>query len=106
MSGNYGSETFYYLSIRIQKCNNSTSNNTCATDLEIQTYLEAARVSIVIYNSYVDFDDYENPVKTFYDDRHSYEIMTTKTKVIRGYIKKNYVELMDSLIDIGLNKNK
>lgn len=52
-------------------------------------------------NSYVDFSDYEQPIKTYLDDRYSYYIKTDIKKYIRAHVRNNNVNLMDSLLDIG-----
>ena len=44
----------------------------CAPDAEIDGMMNNGRISFVIINSYVDFDDYENVIKTYTDDRLIY----------------------------------
>ena len=105
ISGNIAADNFHYLSIRARKWVNGTIP-TWASEIFINQLLESARVSILIFNSYIDFDDYENPIKSYIDDRYSYQIIPDLRKVVRTEIRYNKVELMDSLIDIGFHENK
>jgi hypothetical protein len=52
-------------------------------------------------NSYVDFEDYANPIKTYFDDRHSYKGVPAFTKRIKLYAKENLAEFSDNIVQIG-----
>lgn len=36
--------------------------------------IEKINFSVVLINSYLDFDDYDNPINNFVDDRYSYKV--------------------------------
>lgn len=38
------------------------------------------RLTVVTFNSYIDFEDYETPVKTYVSDRFSYQITPGSNK--------------------------
>jgi len=52
-------------------------------------------------NSYMDFEDYESPVKIYMDDRFSYRGVPGFKKQVKMYMKENTVEMSDSLLGIG-----
>ena len=47
-------------------------------------------------NSYFDFDNYDEPVQTYIDDRYSYNTISGYTKYIRIFVSKNEAELQDT----------
>ena len=68
ISGSYSSTQIQYLQVVLRRCVNGTSNVTWADINEIQNKLNDGRINLIIMNSYVDFDDYENVVKTYPDE--------------------------------------
>ena len=68
LSGSYSSTQIQYLQIVMSRCENGTSNVTWADINQIQNKLNDGRIYLIIMNSYVDFDDYENVVKTYPDE--------------------------------------
>ena len=36
--------------------------------------IEKINFSVVLINSYLDFDDYNNPINSFLDDRYAYKV--------------------------------
>ena len=67
-SGTHASETFEFLTIYLQRWS-SYDNVTWASDAEIDARMNGGRLNVVIINSYVDFDDYDQVVKTYVDER-------------------------------------
>lgn len=67
----------------------------------INAKIYAGRVNLPIITHYFDLYDYENPVKTSFDDRFSYRLTLGYTKVVNLYVKRNFVSLQDSLIQWG-----
>lgn len=59
------------LKFRVSRCNKKNSGNLpigqkCGTDLEIDNYLKklgALELLLVVQHSFVDFSDYEEPIK-------------------------------------------
>lgn len=76
----------------------------CQSDATITAALDGGRLSIVLLNYYIDFNDYENPIKMYFDDRYTYRIVMGNTKFVRLYVRENHVNRMDSLIDLGFEE--
>ena len=64
-----------YIEVKVSKCNNSTYNGTCKTIDEINQALMSGDFSIGLQNRYIDFDDYENPIKKYIKNQVSYRIL-------------------------------
>jgi hypothetical protein len=58
LRGDFYSESFSYLEIRLQKCTNTTTFQECKSDDEIDLYFKHNTVSLAIINSYFDYTDY------------------------------------------------
>ena len=78
--GNTLSETYKYFEFNINKCDNATSSVVCATPAQINAVQENLGIALYVVNSYFDFDDYNNPVKTYIDDRFFYNLIPGFTK--------------------------
>ena len=50
--------------IRVSACNNATSTTVCASPEEIQQYRDRYMIGYTFTQSYIDFEDYENPIKS------------------------------------------
>ena len=64
-----------YIEVKVSKCNNSTYNGTCKPIDEINQALMSGDFSIGLQNRYIDFDDYENPIKKYIKNQVSYRIL-------------------------------
>ena len=95
IAGNYMSNNFQFISVRLVKCSTG-----CQPDAVIENVINNAFLSIVIENSYLDFDDYDTPLKRFLDDRHSYRGLSTHKKRVKLYARENSAELSDDLIQL------
>ena len=71
----------------------------CASDMS--EILESLRVTVMFANSYVDFNDYDQPIKKAFDDSLSYKLTEGTRKIPRAYMRENSAELRDSLLDLG-----
>jgi hypothetical protein len=58
LQGDYYSETFKYLEIRLQKCLNTTTKQTCRSEEEIDDFFRYQTLSLAMINSYFDFSDF------------------------------------------------
>ena len=96
VAGNYLAENYQFITIKLKKCSTG-----CAPDAAIKAVLEQSFLNNLMVNSYVDFDDYETPVKNYMDDRYSYRGVSTMNKRARIFIKENAVDLTDSLLPLG-----
>ena len=68
--------------------------------------MEGGMFSLTIINSYVDFDDYENVVKTFNDESFYYKLRKGITKEPEILVRKNYVTLNDEFFQMGQTEHK
>lgn len=56
-------------------------------------------MTVLFGSSYVDFNDYNTPVKTFLDDSHSFKVMPGYFKFSRTFFVYNQANFQDSLVD-------
>ena len=64
-------------------------------------------VATVVYsNSYMDFNDFENPIKAAIDDRTYFYISPSSTKVAKMYAKLNKATLDDDYLKIKSSVEK
>ena len=103
--GNYGADKVDYLQIAVVKCIAANSTDTSCSS-NVDTIIQNFRIAILVANSYVDFNDYENPVKRYFDDRYSYKLTPGFRKISRMFLRQNTAEFRDSLMDIGFTDNK
>lgn len=96
--GNFFSPSNAMLIVNITKC---TGHSYCKPLSEINSMLEGSGMIIVPKNSYVDFDDFDSPVKTYYDDKFMYNYETGRCWYIDLLLNKNLAEIDDRLIPIG-----
>jgi len=57
-------------------------------------------IDLVMINRYVDFNDYENPIKEFLDDTFYWVFVPSLKKLTNIYVKKNLVTLYDDILQI------
>jgi hypothetical protein len=55
-------------------------------------------MKLAIINSYFDFDDYENPVKTYLEDMNIISFLPSTTKRVSYDIQHNTAELKENLV--------
>ena len=53
----------------------------------------------------MNFDDYENPIKSYVDDIYTYQLSSSLDKRIKIYVKQNNLELNDNFVQIGNSKD-
>ena len=108
ISGNFASEAYEYLQINLLECNPNDENLTitCKSPEEIRAYVTNGRFNMVLVNSYIDFDDYDTPIKTFLDDRYTYKIVYDYQKIAKLYVRQNDAILADDLIQYGQTEKK
>lgn len=94
--GNGLSESFDFFDITIQKCDPGTSAVTCESDANINAYVQDIEVGVYMVsffynpqaNAFFDFDDYDNPIKTYIDDRLFFHLIGDMTK--SAYVNIQY----------------
>lgn len=83
------------MDISVERC----SGDNCYDVDTMESSLKQLRMTVLYANSYVDFNDYNTPVKTFLDDSHSYKIVPGYFKFSRTYFVYNQANFQDSLVD-------
>lgn len=78
----------------------------CQPDAVIDAVLQNSYLTLAILDSYMDFDDYETPVKSFLDDRYLFKGTPAFRKQVRVYLRENEVNLADSLIPLGQSRQE
>ena len=68
--------------------------------------MDGGTLSLIMINSYVDFDDYDNVVKTYSDERFFFKLRKGYTKEPDIFIRKNYVTLNDEFFQMGQTEHK
>ena len=54
---------------------------------------------MAVINSYFDFEDYDQPIKTYIDDRFFFSLMTSITRNFLAYVKTNEAETLDDFFN-------
>ena len=102
VSGNYLSDSTSTFSIKFYRC---VGPSICHSPSEIDNKIKDTQISILIYDWYVNFNDYENPIKPYVDDVYSYQLAPGFKKQLKLYVKLNEVELSDNYVLIDSPKN-
>ena len=97
IAGNYLSNNFRYISIILRRW---VYEAKWKTPTEIDEKIRQMVVTIVYLNSYMDFNDFETPVKTTLDDKISYYIKSNEVKIIKMYAKLNKATLNDDYLKL------
>ena len=71
VSGNLISTLYNYVRIKVKKC----TSGSCMSESDIDDILKGVDLKLAIGNSYFDINDYEQPIKYFYDDELRWKIM-------------------------------
>ena len=88
------SQEMKYIQVDFKKCKGSSS---CQSDTTINSKLKHGQVYLNFKTKYLDFNDYETPVKSAINDKHYFRIIPGFQKVAYVYLQKNEVELKDGL---------
>ena len=98
IAGNYlAKKNYQYVSVNIYRW---LGINWKSQD-EINSYLRKIVVSFGILGSYMDINDYENPIKYFFDDINMYFINPDFTKEIKIYLKLSEANMDDDYLGIS-----
>ena len=72
----------------------------------IDAAISGLMANVVYINSYMDFNDFNNPIKTSLDDRISYYTVPNFTKIVKMYAKLNKATLDDDYFKINSSAEK
>ena len=59
-----------------------------------------------IFIALIDFNDFETPVKSYFDDRASFYLQPNNSKLVKLYAKRNQATLNDDYFKISSAQNK
>ena len=84
IGGKYGTEFYGNLAFYIAKCRNSTDSNiTCKTEEEIDDLIQKGWLQITYVSSYVDFNNYSNPIQYVTEDTYiMFDVLMNKKMYI------------------------
>ena len=95
MNGNWYSDDYNYLIIKIKPCNSATNPN-CKSQAEIEAFISDKYLEIIMVDKFFKADDFEDPIGSTITDKYYYRMLPGYTKQTQIYIKENRLELMDS----------
>ena len=76
--------------------NDTESDLIWGNEEEIDDILTDIELNIALVNSYFDFEDYDNPVKTYLDDRFRYNLVNSLEKFVVISLQENEAETKDN----------
>lgn len=100
LQGNYYTDVYSYVSIKLFKCQNVTANATnsgsslpCFNQSYIDSFLNTMTLSFAYTNSMFDTENYQNPTKTFIDDSLFINLDASRFKSANMFVQENQVQL-------------
>ena len=64
------------------------------------SYMKNLSMNFVVINKYLDFNNYTTPIQSYFDDRYSFLLTPSFSKVSRVYLQKNEAILNDDYLGI------
>jgi len=101
LQGNFYSENFDYIELKLFKCFNGTEGGTCRPQEEIDEFFQNNEMQFAFINTLFDFNDYTSPIKRFIDDSLFWELEPTRVKKANFFVKQSEAELEDDLLQLG-----
>eukprot|EP00347_Sterkiella_histriomuscorum_P021707 403333044 len=99
LGGTWTTSRLEYLEVLLIPCRNSTSSSVvCASQQQQVDYFNEVDFQFRFVNQYFDFDDFENPIKQYIDDRYYIPIEPAIQKSIEIYIKRSKTKQNDNYI--------
>lgn len=96
--GDFNSGIFQNLEIFIFPCVNSTANNNhCQSDADISSMITSGYIDLALVNTYFDFDDYDEPVKSYVTSTNNMFLTPDLTQYYEGFIQQNKVSKSDNI---------
>lgn len=100
LGGSYVAPIFETVEFSFFKCKNDTTYNSCQSPAAIDKAISDATFAFVPINTYVNFENFNTPLKKFMDDRFYWYMASSLSKRVDLFIKKNYVSLQDSIFQM------
>ena len=97
IQGNSIADTYSFFELNITRWVNETDSEIVwGSEDDIEEILNGIELNIAVVNSYFDFEDYDNPVRTFLDDRFRYSLVSQMERNIIVSLQENEAETKDS----------
>ena len=96
VAGNYLSNNYQFITVIIK----TWTGLSCKTPTQIAARVADTVVSLAVSNKYMDFTDFDTPVKPYLDDRNYFYLDPTATKVWRVYLQQNEAITNDDYLKI------
>ena len=97
LQGDFFSDTFREIEVVLKKC----TGPTCKSNAEIQQGINNLDLTFIVVNAYLDFTDYNDPVKHYIDDLIFFHLESTRHKKSTVFVMKSEVDLADYLLQVG-----
>ena len=81
-------------------------NITCKSDQEIQNVIDEGYLNIALLSSYFDFDDYENPIKTYLNDFNVLSFTDGLSQTYEIKVQENEALIADNIWYTGSYERK
>jgi hypothetical protein len=91
LQGNSYADNYKYIEISIEKCEGAG----CRTDAEIYNAILNTMIDLTVVNTYFDFENYDQPIQKFLDDRFTLYLLPEFKVTSKVYLKKNTAEIQD-----------
>lgn len=72
----------------------------CADNTTIDDYLKLLEIRLNVVNTYFDFDDYSDPIKSYIDDRFLIHLVPSLTHTFLVKLQKNEVEVQNDYFSL------
>ena len=102
VAGNYLSNNYQYILVSLTRC----SGTNCQSSEVIDNVLKRTLVTVIILNSYMDFNDFNTPIKTYIEDSNYFYLSSDFSKITRIYLKQNEANLNDDYLRLSSPLNK
>ena len=99
VAGNYLANNYQFVSIVLTRWTGA-GGVVCKPSTLIDAKIAKTIVSLVIVNKYMDFTDFNTPVKSYVDDRNYFYLYPTATKLWRVYLQQNEAITNDDYLQI------
>jgi hypothetical protein len=101
ISGDYYSDDFKYLQVKLLKCNPINSQVPCKDPSQLDAFFSPKQFQFAFVNSYFDALSYADPIKQFLDDSIFFQLETQRDKKADLYVMKGAVEMEDDYVHLG-----
>ena len=90
------------MTIQVEKCQGTD----CKTDTEINEAMKTTIVTIIMANSFFDYQEFDqNPIKTYLSNRRVYTMLPDYQARGNIFLQYNQIESNDYIVDLDIEKN-